>query len=169
MSCHSQSAIRNEAADARRWTQQYPRLSAFICGSILLSSICLFAQTAPYSGEPLSQAPAFKYYAWGQVHAPGAYRLSANPDIVELLSAAGGPTDQADVSNVVLVRGSDQRRVKVNLKEQLNSGKPLMLSPGDVIIVPRSLWYTIRDELAIVTSLAVFANLALTIINGVGR
>jgi hypothetical protein len=135
----------------------------------LLSTCLLAAQPLPYAAEPLSQPPAFRYYVWGQVHAPGAYRLSANPDVIELLSAAGGPTEQADMTRVVLVRGSDQQQVRIDLKRQLGNGRPPTLSPGDVVIIPRSLWSSIRNELAVVTALAVFANLVLTIINGVSQ
>jgi len=111
------------------------------------------------------QAPMFKFYVWGQVQSPGAYRLSANPDIVELLSAGGGPTEKADLSRVTLVRGVDQRHQTLNLRRLLNSGQTLTLSPGDVVIVPESFWYRFRDEITIVTSLAVFVNLYFTIAN----
>jgi len=82
-----------------------------------------------------------------------------------LLSAGGGPTDQADVSRVVLVRGIDQKRVPLNLKDAIGSGRLIPLTPGDVVIVPRAIWYTFRDELAIVTSLAIFVNLYFTIVS----
>jgi hypothetical protein len=137
-------------------------------GILLVVCGLLSAQPEPASAS-LSEAPVFKYYVWGQVRQPGAYRLGTNPDIVELLSAGGGPTDQADISHVVLVRGIDQKRVPLNLKEVIGSGKPVPLTPGDVVIVPRAFWYTFRDELAIVTSLAIFVNLYFTIANGVKK
>jgi len=102
---------------------------------------------------------------WGQVRSPGAYSLSANPDVVELISAGGGPTVEADLSQVILVRAINKNRVRINLKQILSRGEIIPLSPGDVVIVPRSFWYTLRDQLTIVTSLAIFTNLTLTIIN----
>jgi hypothetical protein len=142
-----------------------------LCLLAILGSLSLrFAQTGPNGpAEPLSQSPVFKYYVWGQVRLPGAYRLSANPDIVELLSAGGGPTEQADLSHVVLVRAIDQRRQAVDLRQSLAAGRAIPLSPGDVVMVPRSLWYSIRDELAVVTTLAIFVNLYFTIANQVRR
>jgi hypothetical protein len=146
------------------------RLSFVLGPSLALLFVCglLNAQPDPASAS-LSEAPVFKYYVWGQVRQPGAYRLGANPDLVELLSAGGGPTDQADITHVVLVRGIDQKRVPLNLKEAIGSGKLIRLTPGDVVIVPRAFWYTFRDELAIVTSLAIFVNLYFTIANGVPK
>jgi len=122
--------------------------------------------TAGLSGQAQpEQAPLFKFYVWGQVRAPGAYGLGANPDIVELLSAGGGPTDQADLNRVVLVRGVDQRRRSINLNRLLDGGQTVTLSPGDVVIVPEAFWYRFRDEIAIVSTLATFVTLYFSVYN----
>jgi protein involved in polysaccharide export with SLBB domain len=121
------------------------------------------AQPAPTSG------PAFKYYVWGQVRSPGAYSLGANPDIVELLSAAGGPTQFADVRHIVVVRAVNQKRMKVDLKKMLGAGEVVPLSPGDVVMVPNSPWYTIRDGLSITATVVSFATLVFTILNWMSR
>jgi protein involved in polysaccharide export with SLBB domain len=117
----------------------------------------------------MSQAPVFKYYVWGQVRGPGAYSLGANPDLLELLSAAGGPTEYADVRHVVLVRATTQKRMNINLKKMLDAGQVVPLSPGDVVMVPNSLWYRVRDGISIVTTISSFATLVLVIMNGVGK
>ena len=127
------------------------------------------AQPAQSGSSTMSQAPVFKYYVWGQVRVPGAYSLGANPDILELLSAGGGPTEYADLRHVVLVRAVTEKRIKVNLTKTLEAGHVVPLSPGDVVIVPHSAWYYFRDGLTIVTSVATLAILALTIMNGVGK
>ena len=118
--------------------------------------------TDPSAGTA-APAPVFKFYVWGQVQSPGAYRLGANPDIVELLSAGGGPTEKADISRITLVRGIDQSRQTLNLRRLLSTGQTTTLSPGDVVVVPELFWYRFRDELTIITSLAVFVNLYFSI------
>jgi hypothetical protein len=133
------------------------------CGLLLASGSQLQAQTSETATVGL--APLFKFYVWGQVQAPGAYRLSANPDIIELLSAGGGPTEKADLNRVTLVRGIDQRRQTVNLRRLLNNGQTITLSPGDVVVIPEAFWYRFRDEITVVTTLAVFINLYFTIAN----
>jgi hypothetical protein len=110
-----------------------------------------------------AQAPVFKYYVWGQVRSPGAYSLGANPDLIELISAGGGPTQEANLKRVVLVKAVSKQRLRVNVERMLAEGDVVPLSPGDVVIVPRSLWYTIRDELWAVTTAAILVNLGLTI------
>ncbi|MEO0050202.1 MAG: SLBB domain-containing protein [candidate division WOR-3 bacterium] len=138
-------------------------------GSGFITLLSLFAlasaQPATSGTTPLYQTPMFKYYVWGQVRSPGAYSLSANPDVVELISAGGGPTTEADLSRVVLVRAISKSRVRINLKKMLAKGEVIPLSPGDVVIVPRSFWYSFRNELTFVSTVAVLVNLTLTIIN----
>ncbi len=153
--------------DARRQSpvanSQLP-LWLVLCGLLALAGL-LSAQPAH------SQGPVFKYYVWGQVRTPGAYSLGGNPDIVELLSAAGGPTQYADVRHVVLVRASTQKRIRVDLKRMLGSGQVVPLSPGDVVMVPDSPWYTMRYAFDVATTVTSFATLAITILifAGVGR
>ena len=113
-----------------------------------------------------SRAPIFKYYVWGQVRSPGAYSLGGSPDLLELLSAAGGPTQYADVRNVVLVHAVSQKQVKVDLRRMLAAGQVVPLSPGDVVMVPNSPWYVMRDGMSIVTTIVSFATLVLVVMNG---
>jgi len=120
------------------------------------------AQTSTQAG---SRTPVFKYYVWGQVRIPGAYSLGSNPDLVELLSAAGGPTQYADVRHVVLVQVAAHRRVKIDLRRVLAAGQVVPLSPGDVVLVPNSAWYVIRDGLSIGTTVVSVATLVLSIMN----
>jgi len=141
-------------------------------GVAALVCIGLLALVGRASAQPVqSQGPVFKYYVWGQVRTPGAYSLGGNPDIVELLSAAGGPTQYADVRHVVLVRASTQKRIRVDLKRMLGSGQVVPLSPGDVVMVPDSPWYTMRYAFDVATTVTSFATLAITILifAGVGR
>jgi hypothetical protein len=115
------------------------------------------------------QAPVFNYYVWGQVRAPGAYNLGASPDIVELLSAAGGPTEYADTRHVILIRATTQQRVNINLKKMLFSGQVISLSPGDVVLVPNSAWYSVQQYLSVTTTLVSVATLIFTIMTWVAR
>ena len=122
--------------------------------------------------QPVSSArpqpPGSAYYVWGQVRAPGAYNFVANPDILELLSAGGGPTENASLTNVALIRALDQRRTTVDLRAMLASGQVIRLAPGDVVIVPTSGWYQVRNWFSVVTVASTLATLTLTIVNLVG-
>jgi hypothetical protein len=145
-----------------------PRTSVFG----LRSPVCVVAALLLVAGWALAQpaqAPVFKYYVWGQVRGPGAHKLGASPDLLELLSAAGGPTQYADVNHVVLIRATTQQRVTINLKTMLLSGQVISLSPGDMVIVPNSAWYSIREYLSVTGTVVSFATLFFTIMNWVAR
>ncbi len=117
--------------------------------------------------QPASQVPGSKYYVWGRVRSPGAYSFVASPDIVELLSAGGGPAENANLRRVVLIRAVTQKRTRIDLQKMMDSGQVLRLAPGDVVIVPSSPWYNVRDWLTVVTSAATLIILVLTIMNRV--
>jgi hypothetical protein len=86
----------------------------------------------------------------GEVERPGEYRVSDDTDVLELISKAGGPTRFANMSNVALRRvgesdsihpGSEERIVQCDLSGFLknkNVPAPPLLSPGDVVTVPRN-------------------------------
>jgi hypothetical protein len=119
--------------------------------------------------QPASQVTGSRYYVWGQVRSPGAYSFVASPDIVELLSAGGGPAENADLRRVVLIRAVTQKRTRIDLQKMMDSGQVLRLAPGDVVIVPASPWSHIRDVLVVTTSVASLITVVLTILTWAGR
>ena len=120
------------------------------------------------ASAPALQASGSACYVWGQVRLPGAYSFVANPDIMELLSVGGGPTENADLRRVVLIRAVSQKRASINLQTMLASGQVVRLAPGDVVIVSSSPWYQVRNWLSIAAVASTIATLALTIVNRVG-
>jgi NADH:ubiquinone oxidoreductase subunit F (NADH-binding) len=79
---------------------------------------------------------------WGHVRNPGRYEVPISTDIVQLVSYAGGPTSDADLSSVKIsrvVRGVDVARTvafEVNLDhlDKLDE-KARRLEPGDTISI----------------------------------
>jgi protein involved in polysaccharide export with SLBB domain len=124
-----------------------------------------WAQPVRSGAATPSQVPGSKYYVWGQVRAPGAYSFVASPDIVELLSAGGGPTENANLRRVILIRAVTQKRTRIDLPKMMDSGQVARLGPGDVVIVPSSPWFYIRDGLVVLTSAASLVTVVLTIMN----
>ena len=111
----------------------------------------------------MSQSPVFKYYVWGQIRSPGTYSLGPNPDVLELLSQAGGPTEWADIRHILLIHATTGKRTRIDLKKMLETGQVIPLSPGDVVMVPNSPWYSMRYVLGVVGTIASFATLAMTV------
>lgn len=127
-----------------------------------------WAQPVRSGAATPSSVPGSKYYVWGQVRSPGAYSFVAAPDIPELISAGGGPTENANLKQVVLIQAITQKRMRVDVQAMLTSGQVVRLSPGDVVIVPTSGWANVRDWLAVLTSVASLVTLVLTVMSRAG-
>jgi len=54
--------------------------------------------------------------------------------------------------------------LRVDVKKMLAAGQVVSLSPGDVVLVPDSPWYTVRYVLEVATTVTSFATLAMTVV-----
>ncbi len=79
-------------------------------------------------------------YLTGQVMAPGRYSFEQIPDLLQLLSQAGGALPSADLSSVRIVRpapgGPEIISVDVGSYMRGGGGKLPTLEPGDTVDVP---------------------------------
>ena len=99
---------------------------------------------------------------WGYITHPGRYEISITTDLVQLISLAGGPTADADMSQVRITRflktdaGISRGQYVVDLADlyRVNEAN-LILQPGDTIMIDQTSWVKIRDIIGIVTSVAV--------------
>ncbi|MEO0082734.1 MAG: SLBB domain-containing protein [candidate division WOR-3 bacterium] len=118
------------------------------------------------SGDGLASITAsasVRTAVWGQVNNPGLYYLPGTPDVLELISSAGGPAPGADLSRVLLIRELDRSRTYLNLGRLTAQAEPVFLAPGDVVVVPESFWSRIQRNLPIISTVATVVNLAITI------
>ena len=99
---------------------------------------------------------------WGYVHNPGRYEIPSSTDLIQLLSFAGGPLQEADLEKIKLTRflkretGISRGEYYVNLEDlsKVEQAK-LTLYPGDTIFIERNSWSTARDIISVVTSAAI--------------
>ncbi len=77
-------------------------------------------------------------YVLGFVKSPGAFRLTPAMSVLDALSLAGGPTEDAATSKLALIRGSKGMQRQVPLKELLagKSSYNFSLEEGDIIYAP---------------------------------
>jgi polysaccharide export outer membrane protein len=79
-------------------------------------------------------------YLTGQVAAPGRYSFEQIPDLLQLLSQAGGPLPSADLSSVRIVRpapgGPEIITIDVGAYMRGGGEKLPALQPGDTVDVP---------------------------------
>ena len=124
-----------------------------------LSLLCLF--------QIQDQGLRTKLYIWGEVKSPGLYYVETNADILELISLAGGPTSDADLGHITLIRGqAGEKEIIINLGDYLSVGKseePIFLKSGDIVIIKSNLWKRVRSTVSFLSGLVVFVNLYLLI------
>jgi protein involved in polysaccharide export with SLBB domain len=82
---------------------------------------------------------------WGGVNKPGIHYVPIRTDLMTLLSFAGGPTEAAKLSEVVIKRkiasdGADQQLLRVNVEDALSgkSGLNPVLQANDIVMIPVS-------------------------------
>lgn len=86
----------------------------------------------------------------GQVERPGKYDLLGDTTATQALAVAGGVTDAAKHSQVLLLRRVSSQWVKVtnlNVKQMMNSAnlqEDVSLQPGDMLYVPKNTISKIR-------------------------
>ncbi|HDM8134180.1 TPA: SLBB domain-containing protein [Vibrio harveyi] len=89
----------------------------------------------------ISQSSDASIYVFGQINAPGRYRFTKEMHFLDILSAADGPTKDADIHNIrVTHRGLGYAKVsKLNLSLYFETGDESILPdvrPGDTIYIP---------------------------------
>ncbi len=102
---------------------------------------------------------------WGEVHQPGRYEVPSSTDLIQLLSYAGGPLQEADLGGVKVTRflkretGVSRGEFNVNLQDlsKVEQAK-LTLYPGDTVFIDRTGWASARDIFNVVVSSAVITS-----------
>lgn len=159
------------------------RLYAFV--SVILAVIlaaqlimpCLVScQTFPEERET-KETRASKYYislgpedelmikvnVWGQIAKPGQYLVPSGTDLVALLSYAGGPTENAKINDVRIVRSSEEnpKIISVDIKGYMETGDASsipVLMPGDTVMIPATVFHMFSRFVGFVSQMAIIAN-----------
>ena len=77
---------------------------------------------------------------WGFVKTPGIYYLPPSSNVLDAISAAGGPKDGANLSNVKLIRVNGKKVVYINISKYVKGEDANIpyLQIGDMIYVQQS-------------------------------
>ncbi|MFO7446278.1 MAG: SLBB domain-containing protein [Ignavibacteriaceae bacterium] len=116
-----------------------------------------------------------KVSVWGYVRYPGRYIIPANSNVNDLLSYAGGPSNDTQLENMSLIRtNKDSSQSLIELKytdflfdERMRViNKPPQLEAGDVLIAPGEPRLYFKDYLSITLSVvSTLISLSILILN----
>ncbi|MDD5530591.1 MAG: SLBB domain-containing protein [bacterium] len=116
-----------------------------------------------------AESPAAKYYLyvgeegdlqlkvsiWGEIGSPGLYSITEDVDMATLISLAGGPTKNANLSNIKIMRSFPKPEViNVNMRNYFKTGdrvKIPFLKPGDMVKVDGTPWYKVQEVAKFIT------------------
>ncbi|NOQ22715.1 MAG: hypothetical protein GQ565_08720 [Candidatus Aegiribacteria sp.] len=77
-------------------------------------------------------------HVWGEVRNPGTYLVPVGADLITGISAAGGPTSKAKLSDVRIVYEDSDIRYDLNRFLDAEGGPVPDLNPGATIHIPTS-------------------------------
>jgi polysaccharide biosynthesis/export protein len=88
----------------------------------------------------VKQINSRKVYVLGEVGKPGAFPLTSEMNVLQLIASVGGLAEFADKKNVMILRieNGRERRFKFNYNEVIegkNLQQNIMLQPGDTVLV----------------------------------
>jgi len=104
-----------------------------------------------------------KVAVWGYVRYPGKFIIPAYSSVQDLLSYAGGPTDETHLDELRLIRSnSDSTKtiIKINYKDFLfdkdvtSIDKTTQLKAGDVLLASGAPRFYLKDYLSYILSIA---------------
>jgi protein involved in polysaccharide export with SLBB domain len=117
---------------------------------------------------PPLQSPFFPNISinvFGEVANPNTYQVSSDSNLLDILRLAGGPTGDADLKRVMIIRekAEKEQRLLVDLEKVLQEGELKLLLPlltEDTIFVPkikprRNIWGAIVKTAADVSTIAI--------------
>lgn len=110
-------------------------------------------------------------YIWGQVRKPGLYIVPDNTNLLTLLSLAGGPTENAKLTKLRIVRPTadgDEKIIWINLKDYIDSGNEDLipvLKPGDTVIVSGTVYYAFSKVTDFISKAAIVLSAIITFNN----
>ncbi len=101
---------------------------------------------------------------WGEVRNPGAHQVPWNADLVAALSAAGGPTSQADLDNVQIVYVDFQSDYDLRAYIDGRGEAVPLIEPGVTIFIGRSSYEWWKEVVDFTYKIIVAFNLILVLV-----
>lgn len=104
---------------------------------------------------------------WGAVKRPGIHHIPVKTNLIELMSYAGGPSDNALLDEITIKRnlGKEQKKLSIDLSEIIHDQQQydLVLKPDDIIVVPGSKPWISQNMFTLAMVVSILASTILSI------
>jgi len=91
-----------------------------------------------YTQSLVTITPLYRIAVLGEIASPGLYSVDPTMTVYDILAKAGGPTHDAKVSSIRLLRGGQEYRVTLATEAVAHATlRELGIRSGDQIVVPR--------------------------------
>jgi polysaccharide export outer membrane protein len=100
----------------------------------------------------------------GEVRTPGLYPVDPGVSLIELVTVAGGPTSQADLQHVSVIRESHVFHLNLQSALTGSAAGRVALYSNDVVFVPERHEVVTRENISFVATLAALALSIVTLI-----
>jgi polysaccharide export outer membrane protein len=89
----------------------------------------------------LLEVNSLKAYVIGKVNSPGEFGINLETNVMQILAKAGGLTPFASGGNINILRQQENKIIKIpfdygDVEKGKNLEQNIILSPGDVVVVP---------------------------------
>ncbi len=114
-----------------------------------------------YRDPELGIQALYRICILGEVGKPGIYYLNGYETIFDLLSIAGGETNNSNIDEIKIIKNDNQ--LEIDMNDFINGENNLVdigIESGDKVYVPRKCSVSIKDASVIVSSVAVLVALA---------
>jgi len=107
----------------------------------IVEQVSIFNRRITQASVTVAQYGSRAVFVMGNVSHPGKFTFEAIPNLWDVLSEAGGPTGQANLSNVMIMRNTNGEHQVLNIdlteaiRNQALNSLP-RIKPGDNIFVP---------------------------------
>jgi polysaccharide export outer membrane protein len=116
---------------------------------------------SPQVSVSVAESASQKVTVEGEVKTPGVYQMRGRTTLMQAIAMAGGPSDEADLHKVAVIRETEgQRKAAVVDYQAVRSGRggDPVIEGNDVVVVDSSttktLWSNVMKNLPIFTLLA---------------
>jgi len=152
-------------------------MKRFFVSTVLLLCACSGVLHGQQPTAGATQDRAAQYYlgskdellipvnVWGFVLKPGQYLVPDNTDLISLLSYAGGPTENAKISHIKIIRNDPRMGnvvYKIDVKRYIETGDERLvpvLKPGDTVIVNGTTFHWVNRFFEFVSRIAIIAQI----------